>query len=212
MRFQRCLSELDSFKAIGSVEAADEHQEGRAAAHEQSVGKHAQGLDETLLNRMGDIGRGCHIGCTTLSRLVAEQTTPDTDHNGHAQTTTCHLFKAEGIGDDQFQDMRHQVNVHDDNYQRKNQIAKRHKRHEDTAHTGNALNTAESDKQSDRRDNGTHHQGVEPESLVQRSADGIALDGVIGEAEGERDEHSKQSRHPLVVEAAADVISRATDI
>ena len=107
--------------------------------------------------------------------------------------------------------MRHHVDVHDDNNQCQDKIADGHDGHHDAAHTRNALNTAESDEQCYRSDDTAHHQGIETEGLVQSATDGIALDGIVGKAKGECDEHRNQSRHPLVVESMPDVIGRATD-
>ena len=182
---------MDALKAFGRVKATDEHQECGATAHEQRVGKHAQGLDEALLDGMRHIGRGRHIGRATLARLVTEQAALDTHHDGHAQATASHLLKAESILDNKAQHMGHHVDIHDDDNQGQDEIAKGHERHHDAAHTGNAVDAAKGDEQGYRRNNRAHHQRVEAEGLVQGTADGIALNGIIGEAEGQRDEHRK---------------------
>ena len=160
---------------------------------------------------MGDVGSCRNIGGTTLACLITEQATFDADHDGHAQASASHLLKAEGALHNQPQHLRYHVDVHDDDNQSQDEIADGHDGHHDTAHTGNAVYAAESDKQRYRSDDASHHQRIEAEGLVQCAADGIALDGVIGETKGQRDEHGKQSRHPLVVHAAADVIGRASD-
>ena len=87
--------------------------------------------------------------------------------------------------------MRNHVDVHDNDIQGKDEIANSHEWHKDTAHMGNAPNAAKSDKQGYRRNKASHEQRIEAESLVQGPTDSVTLDGVIGEAEGERDEHRK---------------------
>ena len=76
---------------------------------------------------------------------------------------------------------------------------------------GNALDAAKGDEQGNCSDNAAHHERVEPEGLVQGTTDGVALDGIIGESKGKRNEHRKQSRHPLAVQATADVIGRTAN-
>ena len=107
--------------------------------------------------------------------------------------------------------MRYHVDIRDNNEQSQNEIADSHNRHQDAAHTGDALNATKGNEQGNSRDDAAHHQRIKAEGLVQSTTDGIALDGIIGEAKSQRDEHGEQSRHPLVVHAMADVIGRTTN-
>ena len=91
---------------------------------------------------MGDIGSSCHIGGTTLARLVTEETSFDAHHDGHAQATTGHLIKTKCVLDNQFEHMRYHVDVHDNDIQSKDEIAYSHNRHKNAAHMGNAPNAA----------------------------------------------------------------------
>ena len=107
--------------------------------------------------------------------------------------------------------MRYHVDVHDNDIQSKDEISYGHNRHKNAAHMGNTPNAAKRNEQGNRCDNAAHHQRIKTEGLVQGTADGVALDGIIREAKSECNKHRKQSCHPLAVETMADVIGRTAD-
>ena len=79
---KRSLGEVDALQRSVGVETADENDECCAGANQEGVSKNAQCLNESLFDRMGDVGSSSYVRCTTLACFVAEETSFDAVHQG----------------------------------------------------------------------------------------------------------------------------------
>ena len=205
------LRQGDAIELRNIVEAADKNDERRAGADEQGVREDSQRLYQPLLHGVRHRGGGCYIGCAALAGLVAEQASLDAIHDGCTYHAACRLAEPESIGKDDMQHMRYLLDVHHDDDHRQHEVADGHQWNQHGADIGNAMDAAEDDEQRHHGQDDTHGHGIPPEGLLHGTADGVALDGVVGQSESERYQHGKQHGHPVLVQSFLDIVGGASD-
>ena len=206
------LGELNAIGFATEGHSAEEDDEGCTGTDNQRVGEYAQGLDESLLHGVSDIGRSSHVRCRTHTGFVAEETALDTLHQGHTDTATQGLFPTEGRAYDELDDIRQVGDVHAYDDEGQNDVSQGHDRHDDAAYLGNALDTTEDNHEREHGEDDAHPSIVELEGLLEGCTDGVALHGVEGKGKGEDDEHGKEYAHPRLLETLLHVVSRTTDV
>ena len=205
---QGFLRQLDAVEAGLGGDAAEQDDESRAGTDDQRIGKYAQRLDQSLFHRMRDMGRSRHVRCRTHTGFVAEQTPFDALHQCRADAAAQGLFPAEGIRDDQADHIRQFSEVEQDDAQGQDDITQRHDRNDHAAHLGNAVDAAEDDQQRHGRQDNSHPDRINAESLVPRRTDRIALHGVEGKTEGDGYQYGKKDAHPAGLQSFFHVIGR----
>ena len=103
------------------------------------------------------------------------------------------------------------VDVPDDDEQGDQQVADGHDRYDDAAYFGDAVDAAEDDDQRNDRQDKAYHQRVEAESDIEGAADGVALNGVVRQAEGHGNQDGEECRQPGLLESLEDIIGRSAD-
>ena len=206
-----CLGELDAVHLVAGAHAADEDDEGGAGADDEGVAEDADGLYLTLLDGVGDISGGCYVGGGAHAGFVAVETAADALLDGSAYAARKPLFPAEGVGDDEAEDAGKLGDVHGDDDEGKGNVAQGHDGDDDAADAGDALDAAEDDDGGEQGEHGAHVGGGESEGFFKGLADGVALHGVEGEAEGEDEQDGEERTHPGLLETDAHVVRRTAD-
>ena len=98
-----------------------------------------------------------------------------------------------------------------DDKQREHQVAEGHHGHDNAADLGDAVDTAENDHQRQKRQDNAHYRRVETEGHVEGAADGVALDGIVRQAESQGNQNGEEGGEPGLLEAFQDIIGRAAD-
>ena len=193
------------------VESADKDDESGTRADNERIGKHTQSLNESLLHRVAHGCRSRHIGRTAFARLVGKESAFHTIHNSSSQPAACNLLKAKRIGHDDLQHMWNQVVVHDDNDKRQDEVAYRHEGNQKSTDVGDSLYAAEDNVQCCQGQEDTHPYGRPSGGFLHGTANGVGLDGVVGQTELTSDKYGKQNGHPSQVQATQDVVCRSAD-
>lgn len=84
----------------GGIQIRTENHEGSGGADEDGVDKDGEHLHQTLLGRVGNIGRSGGIRGRADAGFIGIQTALDAVHHGCAQQTAEHGFRAEGFAED----------------------------------------------------------------------------------------------------------------
>ena len=128
-----------------------------------------------------------------------------------ASSAACDLGDPEGILEDDAENLRYQVDVPDDDEQGDQQVADGHDRYDDAAYFGDAVDAAEDDDQRNDRQDKAYHQRVEAESDIEGAADGVALNGVVRQAESHGNQDGEKCRQPGLLESLEDIVGRSAD-
>ena len=156
---------------------------------------------------MCDVCGGCHIGSGTHTCFIAEQSPLDALHQCDTYTATQCLLPAEGMADDEFDNGRKFSDVDSYNNQCQSNISQCHNGDNNAAHFSNALYTTEDNKQRGYGNNPSYDGMVETERMFKSCTQRIALYGVEGEAESDRNEYGKYSTHPRLFQSFPHIIS-----
>ena len=73
------------------------------------------------------------------------------------------------------------------------------------------MNAAKNDEQGQCSQRQSYPQRRPAKSLLHSITDGVCLDGIIGQSEGQRDEYGKKDSHPILVQTFLDIIGRTTN-
>nr|DAL56230.1 MAG TPA_asm: hypothetical protein [Caudoviricetes sp.] len=205
------LRQLDAVQR-GVGDAAEEDDEGRAGADEQRVGEDTEGLDQPLLHRMRDVGRGGDVRGRTHAGLVAEQTALDALHERRASRSAQDRTPAEGLGEDQPEHLGQPADVEQDDAQGQQDVAQGHDRDDHAADPGDAVDAAEDDEERERGEPDADPVRIEPEGPLPCGADRVALHRVEGKPERYGDQHGEQHAHPPFSEPVLHIVGRAADV
>ena len=138
---------------------------------------------------------GCgsrNIGRTSFTCLITEQSTLDTIHHRGSQSASCYLFKTEGIADDDFENMRHKMYIHQYDDESQYKIPDSHDGNDNRTHFSDALNASKNDGQRHHYQHNTRQYLIPTECLVHRLTNRIALNGIVRKSKCNRDENGKQ--------------------
>lgn len=199
LALQGDLREDDAVELGVVIDAADEDDEGGAGADDEGVGEDAEGLDEALLDGVGHGGGGGGIGGAALAGFVGEEATLDAVHDGGSDGAAHGLVQTEGAVEDEAEDAGHGAEIHSDDDDGQEEIADGHHGHEDGADMGDALDAAEDDDEGQHDEDDAHDGGAPAEGALHGAADGVGLNGVVGQTEGQGDEHGEEHGHPAAV-------------
>lgn len=199
------LRELD---AVGGcvVDTAEEYDEGRAGAYDKGVGEDTETLYEALLDGVGDHGRGGGVWRAALTGLVAEETSLDTLHDGDADEAAGELVDAERALDDELDDVGDERDIGDDDNDGNDEVDDSHGWDDGGGEARYAVDSTEDDEERHEHEHETHDGGVDTEGFLPCRADGVALDGALGEGEGENHEYCEEDTHPRLTETIFHVI------
>jgi len=199
------LRELD---AVGGcvVDTAEEDDEGRAGAYYEGVGEDTETLYEALLDGVGDHGRGGGVWRAALARLVAEETSLDTLHDGDADEAAGELVDAECALDDELDDVGDERDIGDDDDDGNDEVDDSHGRDNGGGEARYAVDATEDDEKCQRRKDESHGGWLEAEGLLPSRTDGIALHGIIGEAECHNHQHGEEDAHPSLAQTVFHII------
>ena len=109
---------------------------------EQGVDIDGKRLHQPLLHRMLDCGGGSGVRARALSGFVGVNAALDAHADGCAETGG----GAEGIADDEREQLRHAVDIDEDDDHRQHDVGQRHERHHHLREIGDAADAAEDDE------------------------------------------------------------------
>lgn len=205
---------LGDFDAVGpcpSGHAAQQDDEGGAGADDEGIAEDADGLYFALIDGVGDICRGGHIGCGAHAGFVAVEAAADALLDGGAKPTGKPLLPTEGVGDDEGEDGGDGGDVHGDDDEGKRHVAQRHDGHDDAADAGDALDAAKDDDEGAEGERDAHVDRRDGKGFFKGLADGVALHRVEGKAKGEDEEEGEDGAHPRFFEPLAHVVGGTTN-
>ena len=153
------------------------------------------------------------MGSRTHTGFIGEQTTSHTETdcflNGHTDDTTHNGLGSECAYKDRAKCRQNVAGIHENSYQRTNNVQTSHDRHDLLSHRSNALHAA----QENERRNSCHHdancQLRNAESGIECIADGVRLHHVAHEAQCQNNGNCKETGHDLAenaLECSLDVI------
>ena len=128
-------------------------------------------------------------------------------HQCNTYATTQCLLPAEGMANDEFDNGRKFSDIDSYNDQCQSNISQCHNGNNNAAYFSNALYTTEDNKQCGYGNNPSYDGVVETECMFKSCTQRIALYGVEGEAESDRNEYGKHSTHPRLFQSFSHIIS-----
>ena len=194
------------------VDPGEQDDEGGDGTHHDRVHEDAQGLHESLLDRVGDGGGGCDVGDRSLTGLVGEQASAGAVEKCGGESPGGPgegLVDSEGAledGEDRSRDrgdVQHQDGHGDEG------VDHRHDRHEPLRDGSDRLDALEDDRRGDDNQCNGGHPRLDVEGALHRGGDGVGLGGLVGEAEDEGDDDGEELGGGLGPQAALDVVGRA---
>ena len=91
------LNEGDTGEAGGCIVTGDQYDERGCGTYEEGIYEYAEGLDETLFNRMAYISGSGSVRYGTFTGFVGEQATFDTVHDSSTEETAGSGVKGKGF-------------------------------------------------------------------------------------------------------------------
>src|SRR5699024_11161002 len=206
---------LDVLATVGHGGTQQHHKSGDATDNE-GVEIYAEGLDEALLDRVGNgRGRGS-VRRGTLACLVGEQAAPHADAEGGTDSRARNLLQPQGVANNQPDHAGYLAEVHEHDDETHDDVGHGHQGHDDLGDAGDAGDTTEDDEcgqgGDDDRDDQLEGHGVAVEGPTHRVDDGVRLNRVVDEAVGEGQRDGEDDGERLPSQAAGHVERRATVI
>ena len=190
---------------------AEQDDKSCASTDQQGVGENAQGLDQSLFDRMCDGCGGRHVRGRTHPSLVAEQAALDSLHQGGSDRAAYRLFPSESTAYDQFDDGRQFCDIEQYDPQCECHVSQCHHGDEYAADFGYSLDSSKNNDKCQYRQYRTYDFRIETERALHGLADRVALYRVEREAESDRDQDSEQCAHPVQPQSVSHIVSRSSD-
>ena len=180
--------------------------DGSGGADQDGVDEHAEGLHEALRGRVvgvrrgdgGDVGGRAHAG------LVGKKTALDAIEHG-ADHTAHGRLKPQGAFDDLGQDGGDFGDVDGHDGYGREQISAGHEGHQDLRHLGHLLDAADDHECCEDGEGKADPQLGNTEGALHRVGDGVGLDGVEDQAEGQDETDREHHAGPARLQAMGQV-------
>ena len=192
---QGILCQLNTIRSR-YVHTTYQDDECRAGTNNQRICKYTKSLYQSLFYWMAHGSNSRRIWCTTLTSLIAEQTSLNTLNHSNTQHTSSSLTESESIFHDSQQYLWQTGYIPDDHTNGYQQIDYSHERDHGRREFCHTLDSTENDKQSECSENYTHSSRLKTEGLLPCQTDGITLYGIVGKTESDDHQNGKENSHP----------------
>ena len=159
------------------VGAAGEYQHGGGGADEEGVDVDGEGLDEALLDGVGDLGGGGHDGAGALAGLVAVDAALDAPGDGAAEQGATHLVDPHGAAQHLHEYLGHELPVEEEHDDGEEDVDQRHDGGHHLGHVGYALDAADDDQRNEQCHSDADQPDGEVEGAGEGEGDAVAVDG-----------------------------------
>ena len=207
---ERCLGEGDAGElAADRVLARQENDEGCGRADNPGVNVDAEGLDEALLDRVGDIGRRCGIRHGAFTGLVGEQAALDAGDDSCAESAADSRLRREGIVEDQGEHRRDFIDVEQDDGKGRQEVDASHDGHEEFRELRDARHAAEDDERRQHAEEGSGIDRGNAEGRLGGQRNRVGLYGYVDETERHRDQEGEELGYAGLAQRILDVVGWA---
>ena len=191
---------------------AQQHEGGGGADH-QRVQEDRQHLDQPLLHRMADIGRGGSVGGGAHAGLVGKEAPLHALHHGRAGEAGEDGLEIERLGEDPSEHLGNQPHVHDDDHQGHQHVQSAHDGHQSGGEGDDPLAAAHDAVPGQQRHDAADDPGRPLRGIKAVSGEGglevVGAEHVEAAGVGGDEAQGKQHRQGTAVEGRLNIIGRA---
>ena len=191
----------------------DQHDKGRARAHQHRVEIDRKRLNKTLLARVRDACRSSSVRRRAHAGFVGEQAALDAQHHDRSRKTAENRREVEGGFENVRKRLRKQVQVRDRNTKAQNKVCNGHDRHEHRGNNADALRTAENNGRRKHDENHSEYhscavRGIVRDVILECACHVVRLQTIepIGIADDKK--HREHDAQPTLPQSLLNIVRR----